>query len=275
MDSTWKAEGGRRKAEVGGQRSEIGTRREAENAVPTTASGSRLSTLDSRLFLNSQLFTLIPHLRMGVALPAIVGLATLLNGCGDNKSPAKTDGVKTKTVPVAEQKTTPKQPDEKKPAKPAVKLKPYDPPQTVELKDVTPKELQEFIATQKGRVVLVDYWFVDCPPCRKAFPHTLELARKHARDGLVVVSMCVDTLGNRDRGLSFLTKSNARVVNFYASEKLDPETLPDEFAVPSFPMYRLYGPDGKQFQSLTSTSLDPEDLRKKVDAAVLSALGRS
>jgi thiol-disulfide isomerase/thioredoxin len=209
---------------------------------------------------------------MSVALPVIVGLATLLNGCGDNKSPAKTDGVKTKTVPVVEKKTTPKQPEGKK-RKPAVKLKPYDPPKTVELKDVTPKELQDFIATQKGRVVMVDYWFVDCGPCRIALPHTVDLAGKHAKDGLVVVTMCVDTLGNRERGLSFLKKSNARLVNFYASEKLDPDTLADVFEAPSFPYYRLYGPDGKPLPSLKSTSLDPADLRKKVDAAVKQALG--
>ena len=210
--------------------------------------------------------------RMGIVCGVV--LAGLLVGCGGKKSPAKTDGGKTgKTNPVDKTngKTPPKKSGEKK--KPAVTLRPFDAPKTVKLEDVTPKGLQAFIDKQKGRVVLVDYWFVDCKFCRIAFPHTVALSKKYAKDGLVVVSMCVDTLENKPRALKFLQTNKANIVNFYASEKVDPDMLAEEFAVETFPLYRLYGPDGKFLQAISPTEADP-DPKAKLDAAVKNALGK-
>src|SRR5262245_15828247 len=43
-----------------------------------------------------------------------------------------------------------------------------------------------------GKVVLVDFWATWCPKCREDFPHTVELDRKYASEGLVVVSFSCD-----------------------------------------------------------------------------------
>lgn len=39
----------------------------------------------------------------------------------------------------------------------------------------------------KGKVVLVDFWAVWCPPCIRAFPHLSELSTTHKDDGFEVV----------------------------------------------------------------------------------------
>lgn len=201
--------------------------------------------------------------RTDVATISVVLLAAVVAGC-NGKSPAKTDGQKTTKTGDDTQK---KQPDDRKPA---AKLKPFDPPTSVTLVDVTPMELQAKIADYKGHVVLVDYWFVNCLPCREAFPHTVALSRKHAKDGLVVVTMCVEE-DYRQRGdsLEFLKSKNARLVNFFTSDKLDPAKL-EEFGVLVFPTYRVYGPDGKLAETVIAETPDFQD---RVDAAVMKALG--
>lgn len=42
----------------------------------------------------------------------------------------------------------------------------------------------------EGKVVLVDFWATWCGPCRRAVPHTNEMAEKYADEGLVVIGVC-------------------------------------------------------------------------------------
>lgn len=157
-------------------------------------------------------------------------------------------------------------------------LKPFQPPKMVRLDNVTPQGLQEFLAKHKGQVILVDYWATWCQPCKATFPHSVKLARQHAADGLVVVSMCVDYAESRPQALAFLKKQQALLINFFPDDKLDPDTLADAFGIKVFPTYRVYGPDGK----LAAEILPPEKaepkavpqlLAEKIDAAVRRALG--
>lgn len=41
----------------------------------------------------------------------------------------------------------------------------------------------------KGKIVVVDFWGTWCPPCRKAVPHTTEMAQKYKDKGVQIIGV--------------------------------------------------------------------------------------
>ena len=84
----------------------------------------------------------------------------------------------------------------------------------IELENVNFVQLEKAIAAHKGKVVLVDVWADFCLPCKKKFPHIVELSKTHGKDGLVVISLSVDELDKKSNALAFLKKNSATFQNF-------------------------------------------------------------
>jgi peroxiredoxin len=49
------------------------------------------------------------------------------------------------------------------------------------------------LSDQKGKVVLVDFWDVKCPPCRKEMPRLKEMFGEFRERGLVIIGISLDT----------------------------------------------------------------------------------
>jgi thiol-disulfide isomerase/thioredoxin len=62
----------------------------------------------------------------------------------------------------------------------------------------TPPEIQaaywmngseQTLAALKGKVVIVEFWATWCPPCRKSIPHLIDLNKKYADKGVVIIGL--------------------------------------------------------------------------------------
>ncbi len=140
---------------------------------------------------------------------------------------------------------------------------------SVNVNVVTPAQFSEVIAKHKGKVVFVDFWATWCVPCRKAFPHTVELARKHP-EKLAVVSMALDDADAKEDVLGFLKEQGASFDNLMCSFGGSDESY-DAYQIPgaSLPYFRVYDRDG----SLKHTfGYDAENDRGVDEAAVHKAI---
>jgi thiol-disulfide isomerase/thioredoxin len=96
--------------------------------------------------------------------------------------------------------------------------------------------LKQEVLKHRGKVVVVDFWATNCPPCRKALPHYIELQKKHAADGLVVITVSVDPMTKLARANEVLTELESPLRNLLLdepvdmwSQKLDASSLPFAF----------------------------------------------
>lgn len=92
---------------------------------------------------------------------------------------------------------------------------------SVTLTPVSAAGLDRAIAEQKGKVVYIDAWFLACPPCVEAFPHVVELHKKYAADGLVVMSVDVGEkdFEKKEKVLEFLQKQGASFPNYVLEDR--------------------------------------------------------
>jgi peroxiredoxin len=82
------------------------------------------------------------------------------------------------------------------------------------------------LGSLKGKVVVLNFWFIECVPCRMEMPALNETVRKFAKDGVIFLS-----IAREDR---------ASVRNFLASHPFSFNPIPDPEAAICKNIYHLY-----------------------------------
>ncbi len=128
--------------------------------------------------------------------------------------------------------------------------KPVDAAEKITVKEATWKDVQKFVATHKGKVVVVDFCSTSCLPCMKVYPNLVKLSEEH-REEIVCVSFNLDYAGIKSKPPAYY---RPRVEKFLQSRK---STLPnfmstveaievfDAIEINSIPAVFVYGRDGK------------------------------
>ena len=97
---------------------------------------------------------------------------------------------------------------------------------TAEAEWIDLKGLQERLAAERGRVVVVNYWATWCEPCREEFPELVRFDREWSGRGVVFLSVSLDTASARDTEVpKFLAEQRPSFRVFIRSEKEDPDTF--------------------------------------------------
>jgi thiol-disulfide isomerase/thioredoxin len=146
----------------------------------------------------------------------------------------------------------------------------------VELKLVTWDEYQAWLKQQQGKIVVVDCWATYCAPCKKEFPHLVELSKKYAKDKVTCVSLSFDyeETTNPEKTYQpvreFLTKMDARLTNLLVT--LDADELHEKVGLTSIPGVFVFDPQGKLHKLFDNSEPGKQFSYEQVDAAVEALL---
>ena len=96
---------------------------------------------------------------------------------------------------------------------------------TVDAQLASWQDLQEWVADQRGKVVVVDVWSTYCPECMTAFPQFLAL-QQQLQEHVTCASLSVDYYGGegdlaetvKPRVVEFLKSQQAATRNFIANQ---------------------------------------------------------
>jgi len=149
----------------------------------------------------------------------------------------------------------------------------------VKLSIVTFEGIQERIARERGKVVVMDAWSTSCPPCMKEFHHLVELHKKHGSEQLACISLSFDFEGldtpEQVQGpvLAFLRAQGATFENLMSNEESD--ELYRKFklaAVPAVFVYDRAGSLRKRFDNEQAKSKDDAFTYVQVEQLVTELL---
>jgi thiol-disulfide isomerase/thioredoxin len=103
----------------------------------------------------------------------------------------------------------------------------------------------------KGKVVVLDFWGVWCPPCKAAIPKLKALYEKHKKDGLVIIG--VHTKSQGDKMAAYVGQEN---IPYPVCIDSDGKTV-NAFHVDSYPDYYLIDRNGiLRVADLANTELE-------------------
>jgi thiol-disulfide isomerase/thioredoxin len=113
----------------------------------------------------------------------------------------------------------------------------------VKLDVVKWKAFQEALKSNRGKIVVVDLWGWFCLPCKKEFPHLVELHRKYRDKGVAAVSLSLDQIEDKAKTLKFLQGQSATFANYLLDE--EPKVWQDHYDINGPPAVFVYDRTGK------------------------------
>ena len=141
--------------------------------------------------------------------------------------------------------------------------------QKLVLQELDWKQLQELVASHKGKVVVVDLWSTSCEPCLREFPHLVALQKQHPAD-VVCISYDCDFIGAknkpaayyRERVLKFLESAEAKsIINAMSTVAADELFVQiDVDSIPAVYVYDQSGKLAKRFDNRTPASPTEEGI---------------
>lgn len=182
---------------------------------------------------------------------ALLVLATAI-GCGE-ATPAKPSTIP--STPPATPAATASNSAPASTGEPAATASP-----SIDVTEIDWKQLDDLVASHKGKVVVVDLWSTSCEPCLREFPHLVALQKQHP-DDVICVSYDCDFIGARnkpvayyrERVLKFLESVGANtIVNTMCT--VAAEDLFTQINVDSIPAVYVYDRTGKLAKRFDNTT---------------------
>jgi thiol-disulfide isomerase/thioredoxin len=120
--------------------------------------------------------------------------------------------------------------------------------------EVDAKGLEERLAREKGRVVLLNFWATWCEPCREEFPSLSRLQKAYGAKGLAVLGVSTDLGSELPQVEKFLADQRPSFPNYMKKRGGDDQDFIDAVDRSwggELPFTVLYGRDGKKAKVLS------------------------
>jgi thiol-disulfide isomerase/thioredoxin len=191
--------------------------------------------------------------------------AVLLSGCGE--TPRATDANKASHKEGAKS-------DSPAPTSATAANGSAAPAADVQLEKVSCEQWDKAFAAQKGKIVVVDTWATWCVPCVEEFPHLVELHGKHAKDGVVCMSVSVDEPEPEKytAALDFLKSKKATFANYLIQD--EGEAWWDKWEIKAIPVVLVFGRDGKLVKKFDKDDPDNQFTYDDVEKLVAELLAK-
>jgi thiol-disulfide isomerase/thioredoxin len=128
------------------------------------------------------------------------------------------------------------------------------PPQSRLAGELDAASFKSLLASQKGKVVLVNFWATWCVPCREEFPDLSRLQKTLAPRGLRVIGISTDFASQKPQVEQFLTEMHPSFSNYRRKSGGDEQAF-IEAVDPSWggelPFSVLFAADGRKVKALS------------------------
>lgn len=114
----------------------------------------------------------------------------------------------------------------------------------------------------KGKVILIDFWYMDCFPCIKAIPHLNEMYNKYSDQGFEVIG--INPYNNNEDDLKRLPNFLSKNTIDYSIMFIDREDS-KKFKVYAYPTFYLIDRKGKLIHSAVGFG---EEMTNSIDSLI-------
>ncbi len=116
------------------------------------------------------------------------------------------------------------------------------------------KGLAAAISSNRGKVVVVNFWATWCVPCREEFPDLVRLERAYRDRGVAVVGVSIDLAKDRPKVEKFLDTNRPDFPNYMKHAGGDDQDFIESVDAKwggELPFTAVYGRDGKKAKVLS------------------------
>lgn len=128
--------------------------------------------------------------------------------------------------------------------------------------DGTDQKLKEL----QGKVVILDFWATNCPPCIKEIPHLIDLQKKHGAENLLVIGLHVGDDEDRLKVPAFVEQLKISYDLAYPEDELTRFIFAADTRIPQTAIFDRKGRLVKKIIGFNN------EIEKELDAAVEQAV---